>query len=280
MTPAVVLRPLASPEMARRVFGGEVLVFPGLAKPVARLARQLARKAFAPLPPARAHRELSRDEFLQRAAEAQRAFENHPAAPALFAAAIAAAGVPRRGMFLDLPRLRIAPPVALHSGGAMSHIGPHRDTWGVGIQAQMNWWAAAWPLARNRTLAFYPEHFRRPLENTTAEWSFAKYNAARRSAPPGRAPDYPSAPVPKRAPDSPPVPAVPAPGDLLCFASAQLHASVPNATRLTRLSVEVRSVNRADLQSGRAAPNADCETPRAAYGLFRSPESGERLVFP
>lgn len=178
---------------------------------------------------------------------------------------------------MDTPRLRVAPPVATHGGGAAAHIGPHRDTWGVGAQAQINWWAPVWPLARGRTICFYPGYFRRPLANTTASWSFAEYNAARRAAPAGRMPDYPSAPVPLAAPDERPTPVVIAPGDLLCFSAAHLHGSVANATTLTRFSVEVRSVDPEDVRAGRGAPNADCATPKTMLGLFRAARDGTPL---
>ena len=263
--------PLAPPALARRIFSGDILAFRGAAREVARAARAAARRAFAPAHPPRAHRVFLRDEFLLRAEAARREFENNPAVPGLFAAAVAAAGVPPARVFLDLPRLRIAPPVATHSGGLTSHIGPHRDTWGVGVQAQVNWWSPVWPVSRGRTIGFFPAHFRRPLANTTAAWSFAEYNAARKSAPPGRRPEYPSAPVPLTAPDEAPVPAVAAPGDLLCFSAAHLHASIPNATALTRFSVEIRSVDPDDVRAGRGAPNADCETAKMILALFRSP---------
>ena len=263
--------PLSARELSRRVFCGEILAFRGAGRRVARVARRAARRAFEMENPARAHQKFRRNEFLQRARTAQTAFENDPTVPALFAVAVVAAGVPENRVFLDRPRLRIAPPMATHSGGTASHVGPHRDTWGVGAQAQVNWWSPAWPISQKRTLAFFPDYFRKPLPNTTATWSFAEYNAARQAAPPGHAPDYPAAPTPLAPPESAPVPVVVAPGDLLCFSAAHLHASVPNASDLVRFSVEIRSVNPDDVSAGRGAPNADCETPKIILGLFRSP---------
>ena len=263
--------------LSRRVFGGEILLFPGAARPVLRAARAAARRAFAPAHPPAAHRVFARDEFLRRAALAQGEFEANAEVAKHFAAALVAVGVPERRVFLDLPRLRIAPPVATHAGGLSSHIGPHRDTWGVGAQAQINWWAAVWPVARGRTICFYPGYFRRALANTTATWSFAEYNAARRAAPPGRRPDYPSAPVPLEAPDESPTALAPGAGDLLCFSAAHLHGSVANATGLTRFSVEVRSADPEDVRAGRGAPNADCATAKTILGLFRAPRDGTPL---
>ena len=269
--------PLSARDLARRIFAGEVLAFRSAARGVVRLAREVSRKAFAPEHPPRAHRVFARDEFLRRAQTAREMFESHPETPALFAESLAAAGMERDKIFLDLPRLRIAPPVATHSGGIVSHIGPHRDTWGVGIQAQMNWWGPVWALSKNRTMAFFPNHFRRALANTTATWSFAEYNAARKAATGGERPAYPAAPEPREAPDEAPVPVVIAPGDMLCFSAAHLHASVLNASNLTRFSLEIRSANPEDIRAGRGAPNADCETPRMALGLFRSPTGGGAL---
>ena len=67
------------------------------------------------------------------------------------------------------------------------------------------------------------------------------------------------------------------PGDLLCFSGAHLHASVPNTTAETRCSMELRTVNADDIESGRGAPDLDGRAPRVPLEWFRSMVDGRPL---
>ena len=261
-------RPLSPARWAARIFTGEIILSPAAGAALARQARRITRYFFAPHEPPVAHRFFARGEFFRRAAAAQKRFETDPAVAAAFASLAAANGWPSRGLARDRLILRIAPPVAEHAGGAMSHTLPHRDLWGVAIPQQINWWMPIWPVAKNRTLGFWPDFFTRPLANDTATWSFAKLLAARKGLPQGEAGDYPAAPRALEAPPSPPAPAVFAPGRALLFSCAHLHASIPNTSALTRFSFETRTVWADDIRRNRAAPNVDCATPRPAYRLF------------
>ena len=44
---------------------------------------------------------------------------------------------------------------------------------------------------------------------------------------------------------------------MMVFSGAQLHSSVPNSSGRTRISVDFRTVHRADVEAGRGAPNVD-----------------------
>ena len=68
------------------------------------------------------------------------------------------------------------------------------------------------------------------------------------------------------------------PGDLLCFSGAHLHASVPNTSAHARISVELRTVNRDDLERGRGAPDLDGRAPDTPLHWFRSMVDGSPLV--
>ena len=254
----------------RRIYDGEIVRF-GRCAPLERLvrrARDFARKAFGTRHPVHAHELHPRRKFFAVADAVQEEFRNDLQVRQLAARTVEAYGLDPEGLYFDTVELRIAPPVATHGGGTRSHVGVHRDLWGVAIAQQTNWWAPVWPVARRRTFAFYPEHWTRPIRNNTAEWSVKAYRQARAQAPPGTAPDYPSAPLALEAPACDPVPAVLRPGETLCFSSAHLHASVPNGTALTRFSLEWRSVREADIRADRGAPNIDCRTPSPVYRLF------------
>jgi ectoine hydroxylase-related dioxygenase (phytanoyl-CoA dioxygenase family) len=67
------------------------------------------------------------------------------------------------------------------------------------------------------------------------------------------------------------------PGDLLCFSGAHLHASVPNVSERTRVSVELRTVNLDDFLRGRGAPDLDGHAPQVQLEWFRSIAGGSPL---
>ena len=68
-------------------------------------------------------------------------------------------------------------------------------------------------------------------------------------------------------------------GDVLNFARAQLHASVPNTTDAARYSVEMRTLSLEDINQGRAAPNIDnAGTP--IYHWFKRIANDEKLINP
>ena len=67
------------------------------------------------------------------------------------------------------------------------------------------------------------------------------------------------------------------PGDLLCFSGAHLHASVPNTSAEARVSVELRTVNRDDLEEGRGAPDLDGRAPVTPL-LLVSLDGGRRAA--
>ena len=70
-------------------------------------------------------------------------------------------------------------------------------------------------------------------------------------------------------PEHPELPVVIEPGDLLCFSGAHLHASRPNRTGRTRLSIDTRIFERNDARAGRGAVNVDGRAPRVAWDWFR-----------
>lgn len=265
-------------DLARRVFGGALLRFAATpsSRRLMRRGRALARRVFEHPAPWRAHEKYRRDEFLRRADIAQREFNTAPYKN-LFAAALQEAGVNPDSVYWDTLGLRIAPPRAAYRGGFRSQVAAHRDTWGAGIEQQINWWSTLWPLSRRRTLGFFPAYWTRPLPNDTAKWSFADYLASRRQAAKGDAAAYPSAPRALDSPQQPPQAVVVAPAELLCFSSAHLHASIDNHTAHTRFSWEIRTVDWQDIRARRAPPNVDCESKPPLWGLFSAIADGGKL---
>jgi hypothetical protein len=205
-------------------------------------------------------------------AELQRETGGDPHVSRLLGAALEEVGVDPERTYWDRIHLRIVPPAA--GGGQVGTIGVHRDTWGSNVLSQTNWWLPIRPLASERTIAFYPTYWSRPIENNSASWDLDEIRERRRKG----ERDVPIVPEPTEPVDTDSeLRIVLEPGDLLCFSGAHLHASVPNTTSEARVSVELRTVNADDLPRDRGAPDLDGRAPLVPLEWFRSMADGRPL---
>jgi hypothetical protein len=208
--------------------------------------------------------------------EVQREVRTDARIKELFRAALEHVGVdPARG-YWDSIYLRLVPPIEPGAERQVGRIGFHRDTWSSNVLQQTNWWATIRPLSADRTIAFYPAYWSRPIANTSADWDLDEIRALRRSG--ERDEDIEIVPEPSEPVDtSSELRIVVEPGDLLCFSGAHLHATVPNVSDQTRVSVELRTVSLDDLAQGRGAPDVDGRAPKVPLEWFRSMEDGAPL---
>jgi hypothetical protein len=208
--------------------------------------------------------------------ELQREVRTDPRTKQLFHAALEHVGVDPARSYWDSIYLRVVPPIEAGGERQIGRIGFHRDTWSSNVPQQTNWWTTIYPLTAERTIAFYPGYWSRPIDNTSADWDLDEIRARRRSG--ERDEDIPIVPEPSEPVDtSSELRIVIEPGDLLCFSGAHLHASVPNVSDRARVSVELRTVNVHDLAHGRGAPDIDGHAPHVPLEWFRSMEDGSPL---
>ena len=211
--------------------------------------------------------------------ELQARFKGDERVNNLFRAALEHVGVAVERTYWDSPRLRVVPPVGDHEGLQIGRIGIHRDTWGSNVLEQTNWWTSLRPLTEERTIAFYPRYWERPIANTSADWDLDAVRERRRRG--ERVEELPIVPEPTELVDrESELRMVMEPGDFLCFSGAHLHASVPNTSNATRYSVELRTVYADDLTSERGAPNLDGRAPAVPLEWFRSVTDGAPLRRP
>jgi len=191
-------------------------------------------------------------------------------------AALEHVGVDPARTYWDKPYLRVVEPIEEGAERQPGRIGFHRDTWSSNVLAQINWWTTLRPLTGERTIAFYPAYWSRPIANSSADWDLDEIRERRRAGKPDE--DLPIVPEPTEPVDTESeLRMVIEPGDFLCFSGAHLHASVPNTSGEARHSVELRTVNLDDRERGRGAPDLDGRAPRVPLHWFRSMESGAAL---
>jgi hypothetical protein len=111
-------------------------------------------------------------------------------------------------------------------------------------------------------MAFHPRYFREPVPNTSSGYNYYEWNAKFRGASVTKLTKKDDRPLPKpttaleREPETRIVCPV---GGVILFSGQHMHSSVPNTSGVTRFSIDFRTVHRADLELGRAAPNVDSE---------------------
>lgn len=264
---------LTERQRSEMLFNGEVLVFrrvPAMQELID-YTDNLLRKHLGQGDPTRVQERLSELDYLELMGLAQHEFRTSLEPKALFFKALQQVGVDAGTTYWDHFPLRAVPCGGTHRGGRCEAVSVHRDSWGAMINAQLNWWAPIYSLTAERAMALYPEYWQRPLANDTATWSVDEYIRQRNLLPnKERNVPYSSVPQPTEAvDDNLACPVILEPGDLLCFASAHLHASVENTSDRTRFSVEMRTVNIHEERAGYGAPNVDNASPKPMYQWFR-----------
>jgi len=269
-------------QRAELLFDGHLLVYLQRSSMLELIdyTQSLLKIELAELEPSSAQHFLNPEAFLQATGAAQTRFRTDPKARQLFFQVLRECGVNTHSCYYDHFPLRVVPFSTSHTGAHRAAIGHHRDSWGSNIHSQQNWWAPIYPLSSERTIAIYPAYWQQSIANTTDSWSFKEFLAARSQSAIERRVAYPSAPTPTQIVDeSAVVKLVIEPGDVLNFASAQLHASVPNTTDATRYSVEMRTVHIADLNANRRAPNLDNLAVQPMYQWFKNIETCQKLKY-
>ncbi len=242
---------LSSEALAARIYKGRILIFDELA-PVRALineTRAILDEAFASAHPVVAYRALGLAGFRKMMRAAQKRFAQSPEIARHWTEALIAAGVEPESTYRDRLVLRAAPPYETANGRGYGLLPAHRDSWGVGLDCQINWWLPIYDLAPERTLAIFPRVFDQPVVNDSAGWD------ARRARSEAGYPELPTAREPLNWGEA--LKLIVPTGTLMAFSATHLHATVPNTTDETRISSETRTVDGRDLIAGRGAPNVD-----------------------
>jgi len=215
----------------------------------------------------------------------------------LVRAIIEEAGFPAEQTHYDLPKPRTSFPVGHLTTGVAFAFPWHRDAWYSAPAQQINWWLPIFPVREDNAMKFDLAKFGRPVPNSSGGFDYYENNAKRfttaaqvtkeRQARPGALDHHPRQELV----------VLPAPGEVLLFSGAQLHASIPNTSGRARFSVDFRTVHVPDLVAGRGAPLVDVHCTGTAIrdfvnvgdessfdeqlvqDLFGPPPEGALLVF-
>ncbi len=145
----------------------------------------------------------------------------------------------RQQTCFDVPRLRTMSSGGYLRTGIALAVPPHRDTGYGGSQAQLNWWIPLHELTPDSCMAVYSAYFERGVLNTSADYDHRAWlSGARQEAARHVRSDTRSHPVCREEIEARhEVRLLCPPEGLLLFSASHLHATVPNTSGRTRLSV-------------------------------------------
>lgn len=183
-------------------------------------------------------------------------------------AVMAQAGLNADQYLIDDLRLRCV----MHNGhlnaGSAKAYALHRDTWYGNPQSQINFWIPLHDVDTRMAFTFYPAYFNRAIANTSHGFNFLEWIEKTGWQGAKNAPDndYPRA---TERPDTAGVTFDAHAGDVVIFSAAHLHESTPNASGVTRFSLDFRAVHKQDHTNGVGAPNADNGSSPDALGGYK-----------
>ena len=251
------------PDDARRerLHEGQIFVFgprPGTEALIAH-ARAMIEEAFAPLDPIAAQFEMPVERFVEICAPLKPAFIHHPHTKDLLRQVVSEVGADLKDTYLDVPRLRMVTSDGYLTAGVGYAHPPHRDTWYSAPMCQLNWWLPIYEMESGNSVAFFPRYWTRGVKNGSEEFNYYEWNATGRAQASTQVyADTRKQPAPQDPVDTDgEIRFVVPPGGMVIFSGSQLHATVSNTTGKTRYSIDFRTVNRSDLEAGRAAPVVD-----------------------
>jgi hypothetical protein len=219
--------------------------------------REELTKLFEPHDPEHVHEHVEPAEMAKILGGWKPRFIHSERSRELVRSIIAEAGFPAGGTHYDLPKPRTSFPVGHLTTGVAFAFPWHRDVWYSAPAQQINWWLPVFPVRDDNAMSFDLASFDQAVPNSSDAFDYYQNNAARRStasqvtrevqARPGALDHHPGQELI----------ILPAPGEVLLFSGAQLHASTPNTSGRSRFSVDFRTVDVGDLMAGRGAPLAD-----------------------
>ncbi len=254
-------REISEAERLKALYSGDIFVYspkPAAIKLVQH-ARGMIEDAFNGMDPERAQYEMPVEEFAAVLAKLKPAFIHHPDCKTFVSELLQELGCDPEKTHFDVPRMRSSTSDDYLTTGIAYAFHPHRDTWYSAPQCQLNWWLPIYPITGDNGMAFHPKYWDKGVKNNSYDYDYYNWNANNRAdAAKHIKTDTRVQPKPQEPMElDPQIRIVSPPGGVTIFSGAQMHSSIPNASGVTRYSIDFRTVNIDDARNKRGAPNVD-----------------------
>ena len=244
-----------------RIFEGQIFLFSPRAsiRALGEHARSMIEEAFPGKDPRYVQFEMPVEDYVAVVAPLKPRFIHNDETKRLIRELLADLGCDLETTYQDVPRLRMVTSDAYLTAGVGYAHHLHRDAWYSAPLAQLNWWLPIYDIETECSMAFHPRYWSEGVPNGSADFNYYQWNATgRKDAANQIKSDTRKQPKPPGDLDpDPQVRFVVPPGGLVLFSGAQMHSTVPNTSGFTRYSIDFRTVNLHDLESGAGAPNVD-----------------------
>jgi hypothetical protein len=234
------------------------------------LASELIEEAFHPLDPLSVHESLPPEKCAEILAVLKPRFIHHPESKKYIQGMLAESGCDLEKTYFDVPRMRTAFPRDYLKSGIAYAFHPHRDTWYSAPLCQINWWMPIYDLNSENCMALHPHYFDRAIMNGSRNYDYQKWTQESRfNAAKHVQADTRVQPHAEEAIDlDPQIRTVCPVGGAYLFSAAQLHSTVPNTSKVTRYSIDFRTVHLDDVLGQVGARNVDSECTGTTMGDY------------
>lgn len=222
-------------------------------------AQELIQNTFDDKSPLTAQERFDVEEFVRRISVLKSEFTNGQKTKLLIRNILTEYGYALEETIFDLPRLRVVTYNNYLTAGVGYAYPAHRDTWYASPFCQENWWFPVYDLTLENALSFYPSYWNQTVENTSESFDYAQWQQKdRKEAVNLIQKDTRNHPLPQQLISSDAeLTLVGQKGSVILFSAAHLHATKPNTAQETRFSLDFRTINLTDLNTGRGAHNID-----------------------
>lgn len=259
MTTILIDPALSGDELRQQLYSGNLVILTrlrALGNFVDYTRAELAG-LFSPHDPEHAHEHIEPAEMAQILGVWKPRFIHAEQSKKLVRAVIEEAGFPAGQTHYDLPKPRTSFPVGHLTTGVAFAFPWHRDVWYSAPSQQINWWLPILPVREDNAMSFDLASFDQAVPNSSDTFDYYRNNVSRASTATQVTTERQARPGALDHRPAEELVVLPAPGEVLLFSGAQLHASTPNTSGRARFSVDFRTVHVPDLLAGRGAPLAD-----------------------
>jgi hypothetical protein len=261
---------LSDSERRQAVFGGDLLLYSKTEVTIAlaQHARDLINETFDD--PEHAQYSLDVADFIAHVAPLKTRFTNDPVTKQLLQQLLGDIGCDLDRTYFDVPRLRVVPHGDYLTSGVSYAYKAHRDTWYASPSCQVNWWMPVFDVLPENAMSFFPAYFEQAAPNSSAEFDYDEWcKVGRKLATDQIEEDTRNHPLPTAPIDtSSEMRFAGLAGEPIIFSAAQLHATAPNTSGVTRFSVDFRTICLDDLDAGMGAINVDSAATGTTLGDF------------
>jgi len=254
--------PVPDNERRRQLFDGQLLVFSPRhsTRAFVSFARNLIEDAFSPFNPETAQYEMSVEQYADILIKLKPGFIHHPESKRLMREIFIEMGCDLEKTYFDVPKMRSSTSDNYLTTGIAYAWHPHRDTWYSAPPCQINWWIPIYDFQSDNAMAFHPQYWNIPVQNSSKGYNYYQWNQQNRGDHVAKFLKEDPRPLPKPTEPlvlDPQIRLIVPAGGIILFSAAQMHSSVPNTSGKTRFSIDFRVVNLDDAAGRIGAPRTD-----------------------